>query len=91
MEKIEKTLAEICKGGHIPKQISADILKIKQLDNEIAGIKNITLFFIDIKRSVDAVSKRCFLDLRNKQYLLKKDLVKLKKEKLLSEQKQICD
>jgi hypothetical protein len=37
MEKIEKTLTEICKGGQVPKQVHADIQKIKQLDAEIAG------------------------------------------------------
>jgi hypothetical protein len=36
-EKIEKTLTEICKGGSVPKQVHADIQKIKQLDAEIAG------------------------------------------------------
>jgi hypothetical protein len=37
MQRIEMTLKEICKGGHIPEQILTDINKIKQLDAQITG------------------------------------------------------
>ena len=54
MEKIEKTILEICKTGQVPKQLSNDINRIKQLDSEIAGnyiLKGLTKFMFRYERT----------------------------------------
>lgn len=37
MERIEQTLKEISKQGHVPKEITNEINKIKDLDSSIQG------------------------------------------------------
>ena len=44
-----------------------------------------------LKNFVDSTSKKYFLDLRNKQYILKKDQIKLSKEKLAQDQRQVVE
>lgn len=49
------------------------------------------LISVEIKNSVDSVSKKYFLDLRSKQYLLKKDKIKLLKDKIASGHKHVSE